>query len=158
MGNVAQQGEPPSIGAWPAEDTVLLWGQLPTHRESWPLTLVFNGRVLTRFSHGICQGGTLVSREVPRFTDIDRAVALVKVSDWMGPNGNKVFWSIVFNHEWASYEVNFDNNSTLGWIHTDETLSLIPGHMPQLPPEATAFVQSVPWGGDGRFLCANLHW
>eukprot|EP00959_Pyramimonas_sp_CCMP1952_P247006 5162605-Pyramimonas_sp.AAC.1 len=67
-------------------------------------------------------------------------------------------WSIVFNHEWASYEVKCVNNSMLGWIHTDETLSLIPGHMPQLRPEAPAFIQSVPWWGDGRFLCANLHW
>eukprot|EP00959_Pyramimonas_sp_CCMP1952_P374093 7834524-Pyramimonas_sp.AAC.1 len=65
-------------------------------------------------------------------------------------------WSMVFNQEWASYEVNFDNTSMPGWIHTDETLSLVPDHMPPLPPEAEAFVQSVPWGGDGRFLCANL--
>eukprot|EP00959_Pyramimonas_sp_CCMP1952_P179032 3742643-Pyramimonas_sp.AAC.1 len=47
MGNSPQPGEPSSIGAWPAGDTVLLWDQLPTHRESWPLFLVFNGRVLT---------------------------------------------------------------------------------------------------------------
>eukprot|EP00959_Pyramimonas_sp_CCMP1952_P223668 4676878-Pyramimonas_sp.AAC.1 len=47
MGNIARQGEPPSIGAWPAEDTIRRWDQLPIHRESWPLTLVFNGRVLT---------------------------------------------------------------------------------------------------------------
>eukprot|EP00959_Pyramimonas_sp_CCMP1952_P438294 9175625-Pyramimonas_sp.AAC.1 len=46
----------------------------------------------------------------------------------------------------------------LGWIHTDETLSLIPGHMPQLSPEAQALVQSVPWKDDGRLLCANFHW
>eukprot|EP00959_Pyramimonas_sp_CCMP1952_P439042 9191327-Pyramimonas_sp.AAC.1 len=78
MGSDPQPGEPPSIGAWPAVDTVRLWGQLPTHRESWPTFLVFNGRVLTRFSYRICQGGTLVSREVPRFTDIDKAVTLVK--------------------------------------------------------------------------------
>eukprot|EP00959_Pyramimonas_sp_CCMP1952_P110227 2306159-Pyramimonas_sp.AAC.1 len=82
MGNGPQPGEPPSIGAWPAGDTVLLRGQLPTHRESWPLIIVFNGRVLARFSCPICQGGTLASREVPRFTDIDKAVTLVEVSDW----------------------------------------------------------------------------
>eukprot|EP00959_Pyramimonas_sp_CCMP1952_P403904 8463598-Pyramimonas_sp.AAC.1 len=34
-----QPGEPPSIGAWPAVDTVRLRDQLPTHRESWPLIL-----------------------------------------------------------------------------------------------------------------------
>eukprot|EP00959_Pyramimonas_sp_CCMP1952_P055203 1153962-Pyramimonas_sp.AAC.1 len=81
MSNSAQAGEPPSIGAWPAGDTVLLWDQLPTHRESWPLILVVDGRVLTRFSCRICQDGTLASREVPRFTDVDKAVTLVKVSD-----------------------------------------------------------------------------
>eukprot|EP00959_Pyramimonas_sp_CCMP1952_P207029 4330777-Pyramimonas_sp.AAC.1 len=84
MGNDPQPGEPPSIGAWPAVDTVHLWDQLPTHRESWPLILVFNGRVLTRFSYRVCQDGTLVPREVPRFTGIDKAVALAKVSDWWG--------------------------------------------------------------------------
>eukprot|EP00959_Pyramimonas_sp_CCMP1952_P170997 3573287-Pyramimonas_sp.AAC.1 len=50
MGSDPQPGEPPSIGAWPAVDTVRLRGQLPTHREPWPLVLVFNGRVFTRFS------------------------------------------------------------------------------------------------------------
>eukprot|EP00959_Pyramimonas_sp_CCMP1952_P410420 8601097-Pyramimonas_sp.AAC.1 len=82
MGNSPQPGEPPSIGAWPAGDTVLLWDQLPTHRESWPLIVVFDGQVLTRFSCLVCQDGTLVSREVPRFSDVDKAVTLVKVSDW----------------------------------------------------------------------------
>eukprot|EP00959_Pyramimonas_sp_CCMP1952_P263471 5509888-Pyramimonas_sp.AAC.1 len=61
---------------WPAEDTVHLWDKLPNHRESWALILVFAGRVLTRFSRRICQDGTLVSREVPKFTDIDKAVTL----------------------------------------------------------------------------------
>eukprot|EP00959_Pyramimonas_sp_CCMP1952_P340862 7139808-Pyramimonas_sp.AAC.1 len=32
MGQDPQPGEPPSIGAWPAVDTVRLWVQLPTHR------------------------------------------------------------------------------------------------------------------------------
>eukprot|EP00959_Pyramimonas_sp_CCMP1952_P046766 976950-Pyramimonas_sp.AAC.1 len=67
-------------------------------------------------------------------------------------------WSIVFNQEWTSYEVNFDNASMLGWIHTGETLSLVPDHKPSLPPEAEACVQSVPWEDGDRFLCANLHW
>eukprot|EP00959_Pyramimonas_sp_CCMP1952_P306711 6418925-Pyramimonas_sp.AAC.1 len=81
MGNSPQPGEPPSIGAWPAGDTVRLWDQLPSHREPWPLIIVFNGRVLTRFSYRICHDGILVSREVPRFIDVDKAVTLVKVSD-----------------------------------------------------------------------------
>eukprot|EP00959_Pyramimonas_sp_CCMP1952_P029515 620179-Pyramimonas_sp.AAC.1 len=65
MGHNAQEGEPPTVGTWPAEDAVHLWDKLPNHRDSWPLILVFARRVLTRFSHRICQGGTLVSREVP---------------------------------------------------------------------------------------------
>eukprot|EP00959_Pyramimonas_sp_CCMP1952_P297921 6231950-Pyramimonas_sp.AAC.1 len=95
---------------------------------------------------------------VPKFTDIDKAVTLVKVGDLQDPTDKQIDRSIVLNHEWASYEVGFDNKSMLGWIHTDETLSLIPGHMPQLSPEAQALVQSVPWRDDGRFLCANYHW
>eukprot|EP00959_Pyramimonas_sp_CCMP1952_P270318 5650816-Pyramimonas_sp.AAC.1 len=65
MGHNAQEGEPPTVGTWPAEDTVHLWDKLPNHRDSWPLILVFAGRVLTRFSYRMCQGGTLVSRDVP---------------------------------------------------------------------------------------------
>eukprot|EP00959_Pyramimonas_sp_CCMP1952_P149969 3138170-Pyramimonas_sp.AAC.1 len=67
-------------------------------------------------------------------------------------------WSIVYNQEWTSYEVIFDNTSMPGWIRTDETLSLVPDRQPPFPPDAEAFVQSVPWEDDGRFLCANLHW
>eukprot|EP00959_Pyramimonas_sp_CCMP1952_P450322 9428848-Pyramimonas_sp.AAC.2 len=80
------------------------------------------------------QDGTLVPREVPRFTDVDKAVTHVEVSDWYDHKEKKMCWSIVFNQEWASYEANSDNTSVLGWIHTDETLSLIPDHMPPLPP------------------------
>eukprot|EP00959_Pyramimonas_sp_CCMP1952_P179121 3744569-Pyramimonas_sp.AAC.1 len=65
MGSRAQGGEPPTVGTWPAEDTAHLWDKLPNHRDSWPLILMFTGRVFTRFSYRICQGGTLVSREVP---------------------------------------------------------------------------------------------
>eukprot|EP00959_Pyramimonas_sp_CCMP1952_P435288 9114857-Pyramimonas_sp.AAC.2 len=46
----------------------------------------------------------------------------------------------------------------IGWIHTDETLSLVPTHRPQLPPEVQERVQSVPWIDDGRFLCSQFHW
>eukprot|EP00959_Pyramimonas_sp_CCMP1952_P123682 2585965-Pyramimonas_sp.AAC.1 len=65
MGREAQGGEPPPAGTWPADDTVHLWEQLPNHRESWELILVFTGRVLTRVSYRICPDGALVSREVP---------------------------------------------------------------------------------------------
>eukprot|EP00959_Pyramimonas_sp_CCMP1952_P158138 3307003-Pyramimonas_sp.AAC.1 len=58
------------LGRGPTADTVRLWDQLPTHTDFWPLVLVFNGRVLTRFSCQVCRDGTLVSRQVPRFTDI----------------------------------------------------------------------------------------
>eukprot|EP00959_Pyramimonas_sp_CCMP1952_P017716 375657-Pyramimonas_sp.AAC.1 len=57
--------------------------KIPNHRESWELVLVFAGRVLTRFSYRVCPDGTVVSREVPRFTDIDKAVSLVKQEDQM---------------------------------------------------------------------------
>eukprot|EP00959_Pyramimonas_sp_CCMP1952_P196376 4105922-Pyramimonas_sp.AAC.1 len=82
MGQAPKAGEPPTIGSWPTADTVRLWHQLPAHRDSWPLVLVFNGRVLTRFSCQVCRDGTLVSHEVPRFTDIDKAVTLATVDDW----------------------------------------------------------------------------
>eukprot|EP00959_Pyramimonas_sp_CCMP1952_P301645 6311577-Pyramimonas_sp.AAC.1 len=134
MGHNAQEGEPPTVGTWLAEDTVHLWDKLPNHRDSWPLFFVFAGRVPTRFSHRICQGVTLVSREVPRFTDIDKAVTLVRVGNPADIGTQQM--SVVFNHEWASYEVTFDNESVIAWIRTDETLSLVPNHRPQLPPEA----------------------
>eukprot|EP00959_Pyramimonas_sp_CCMP1952_P354158 7420109-Pyramimonas_sp.AAC.1 len=113
MGNVAQQGEPPSVGAGPAEDRVHLWDQLPNHRGSWPFIIVFNGWALTCFSHRICQDGTLVSRGVPKFTDIGRAGTLVKVGNLEDTRDKQISWSIVFNHEWASYEVDFNDNSML---------------------------------------------
>eukprot|EP00959_Pyramimonas_sp_CCMP1952_P347794 7285318-Pyramimonas_sp.AAC.1 len=76
MNNPAQEGEPPSVGTWPADDTHHLWKRLPNHHELRDLVLVFTGRVPTRFSRRVCPDGTLVSREVPRFTDIDKAVSL----------------------------------------------------------------------------------
>eukprot|EP00959_Pyramimonas_sp_CCMP1952_P050531 1055802-Pyramimonas_sp.AAC.1 len=119
----------PTVGTWPAEDTVHLWDKLPKS-----LIILFAGRVLARFSRRICSDGTLVSREVPRFTD--KTVTLVRV----GPRDNSALhqmsWSVVFNREWASCEVAFDNESMIAWIHNDETLSLIPNHRPQLSPEA----------------------
>eukprot|EP00959_Pyramimonas_sp_CCMP1952_P074017 1547036-Pyramimonas_sp.AAC.1 len=83
MGREAQEGEPPSAGTWPADDTIHLWEHLPNHRESWELILVFTGRVLIRFSYRICPDGALVSREVPRLTDIDKAVTLVRQTNQM---------------------------------------------------------------------------
>eukprot|EP00959_Pyramimonas_sp_CCMP1952_P453880 9469016-Pyramimonas_sp.AAC.1 len=136
MGQDPKAGEPPTIGAWPAADTVRLWGQLPTHRDSWPLVLVFNGRVLTRFLHRVCHDGTFVSREVTRFTE------------WPDVNRMLTSWSLVFSQEWTSYEVNFDDNSMLGWIHADETVTLRPDFR-HWSDRADAFIQSVPWDDDG---------
>eukprot|EP00959_Pyramimonas_sp_CCMP1952_P067536 1409685-Pyramimonas_sp.AAC.1 len=104
MGKYPKTGEPSTIGAWPAVDTVRLWDQLPTRRDSWPLVLVFNGRVLTRFPYRVRQDGTLVSREVPRFTHIDKVVTLTKVDDWWDADIKWMSLSIVFNQEWTSYE------------------------------------------------------
>eukprot|EP00959_Pyramimonas_sp_CCMP1952_P194219 4061673-Pyramimonas_sp.AAC.1 len=75
MNYPAQEGGPPSAGTWPAGDTRHLWPHLPNldHHEQWDIILVFTGRVLTRFSCRVCPDGTLVSREVPKFTDIDKA-------------------------------------------------------------------------------------
>eukprot|EP00959_Pyramimonas_sp_CCMP1952_P262194 5483041-Pyramimonas_sp.AAC.1 len=42
MGREAQEGELPTVGAWPAEDTVHLWEKLPNHRESWAPILGFH--------------------------------------------------------------------------------------------------------------------
>eukprot|EP00959_Pyramimonas_sp_CCMP1952_P340643 7134614-Pyramimonas_sp.AAC.1 len=39
MGREAQEGELSTVGTWPADDTVHLWGKLPNHRESWELNL-----------------------------------------------------------------------------------------------------------------------
>eukprot|EP00959_Pyramimonas_sp_CCMP1952_P410416 8601011-Pyramimonas_sp.AAC.1 len=157
MGQCPKAGELLAIGAWPAADAVRLWDQLPTHRDSWPLVLVFNGRVLTRFSRRVCRDGALVSREVPGFTDIDKAVTLATVDDWPDVNRKLASWSLVFSQEWTSYEVNFDDNSMLGWIHADETVTLRPDFR-HWSDRADAFIQSVPWDDDGRFLCAGLHW
>eukprot|EP00959_Pyramimonas_sp_CCMP1952_P365384 7652465-Pyramimonas_sp.AAC.1 len=76
MNDPAQEGGPPSAGTWPADDTHNLWPHLPNHYELWDLFLLFTGRVLTRFLHRVCPDGALVSREVPRFTDILKAVSL----------------------------------------------------------------------------------
>eukprot|EP00959_Pyramimonas_sp_CCMP1952_P277068 5791850-Pyramimonas_sp.AAC.1 len=78
MGYPAQEGEPPSAGTWHAGDARHLWPRLPNHKqhEQWDIIIVFTGRVLTRFSFRVCSDGALVSREVPKFTDIDKAVSL----------------------------------------------------------------------------------
>eukprot|EP00959_Pyramimonas_sp_CCMP1952_P307523 6436864-Pyramimonas_sp.AAC.1 len=60
-----------------------------------------------------------------------------------------MFWSVLFNREWASDEVTFDSESMVAWIHTDETLSLVPNRRPQLSPEAQERVLSAPWEDDG---------
>eukprot|EP00959_Pyramimonas_sp_CCMP1952_P237549 4964312-Pyramimonas_sp.AAC.1 len=49
-------------------------------------------------------GRDFVSRGVPRFTDIDKAVTIVKVSDLWDRREKKMHWSIVFNQERTSYE------------------------------------------------------
>eukprot|EP00959_Pyramimonas_sp_CCMP1952_P087792 1836982-Pyramimonas_sp.AAC.1 len=66
-------------------------------------------------------------------------------------------WALVFSQGWTSYEVDFDDNSMLGWIHTDETVTLLPDFR-EWPDRADEFIRSVPWDDDGRFLCAELHW
>eukprot|EP00959_Pyramimonas_sp_CCMP1952_P020599 434666-Pyramimonas_sp.AAC.1 len=78
MNYPAQEGEPPSVGTWHAGDTHHLWPRLPNlnHHEQWGIILVFTGRVLTRFSYRVCPDATLAPREVPKFTDIDKAVSL----------------------------------------------------------------------------------
>eukprot|EP00959_Pyramimonas_sp_CCMP1952_P131142 2741751-Pyramimonas_sp.AAC.1 len=81
MGQATAAGQPSAIGSWPTAETVRLWDQPPTHRDFWPLTVVFNGRVLSRFSCRDCRDGTPVSRQVPRFTDIDKVVPLQTIMD-----------------------------------------------------------------------------
>eukprot|EP00959_Pyramimonas_sp_CCMP1952_P393127 8237251-Pyramimonas_sp.AAC.1 len=78
MGNQARDGEPPKVGTLHVNGIRDLWPCVPNlkHHEQWGIILVFTGRVLTRFSYRACPGGTLVSREVPKFTDIDKAVSL----------------------------------------------------------------------------------
>eukprot|EP00959_Pyramimonas_sp_CCMP1952_P232153 4851701-Pyramimonas_sp.AAC.1 len=66
-------------------------------------------------------------------------------------------WALVFSQEWTSYEVDFDDNSMLGWVHADETATLRPDYR-NWPDRADAFIRSVPWDDDGRFLCVDLHW
>eukprot|EP00959_Pyramimonas_sp_CCMP1952_P354368 7423701-Pyramimonas_sp.AAC.1 len=48
--------------------------------------------------------------------------------------------------------------SIIVWSHTDETLTLHPDVRHIWLERADAFIQSVPWEDDGRFLCAELHW
>eukprot|EP00959_Pyramimonas_sp_CCMP1952_P173140 3618302-Pyramimonas_sp.AAC.1 len=75
MGNQARNGEPPKVGTLHVNDMRHLWPCLPKlkHHEQWDIILVFTGRVLARFSRRVYPDGTLVSREVPKFTDIDKA-------------------------------------------------------------------------------------
>eukprot|EP00959_Pyramimonas_sp_CCMP1952_P107829 2254754-Pyramimonas_sp.AAC.1 len=44
MNNPAQEGEPPSVGTWPADDTHHLWPHLPNlnHHEQCDIVLVFH--------------------------------------------------------------------------------------------------------------------
>eukprot|EP00959_Pyramimonas_sp_CCMP1952_P354857 7433316-Pyramimonas_sp.AAC.1 len=53
MGNQARNGEPPKVGTLHVEDMRHLWPCLPNlkHHKQWEITLVFTGRVLTRFSY-----------------------------------------------------------------------------------------------------------
>eukprot|EP00959_Pyramimonas_sp_CCMP1952_P142557 2984456-Pyramimonas_sp.AAC.1 len=110
MGYPAQEGEPPSVGTWHAGDTRHLWPRLPNHKqhEQWDIILVFTGRVLTRFSYRVCPDGALVPREVPKSTDIDKAVSLVRQVDQM-------CWTVLFDRELSSHEVTFDNTSIIAW-------------------------------------------
>eukprot|EP00959_Pyramimonas_sp_CCMP1952_P140742 2945527-Pyramimonas_sp.AAC.1 len=73
-------------------------------------------------------------------TDIDKAVTLAKVGDWIDRDEKRMIWSVVFNQEWTSYEVTFDNASMPVWIHTDEILALIPDHRPPPPDRAEEFL------------------
>eukprot|EP00959_Pyramimonas_sp_CCMP1952_P370690 7763715-Pyramimonas_sp.AAC.1 len=66
---MARRGHSPSVG--PASDPQRVLAVNYCFR--WPGA--------HSFLYRICQGGTPVSREVRRFTDIDKAVTLVKVSD-----------------------------------------------------------------------------
>eukprot|EP00959_Pyramimonas_sp_CCMP1952_P380039 7961287-Pyramimonas_sp.AAC.1 len=110
MGNQAREGEPPKVGALNVEDMRHLWPCLPNlkNHEQWGVILVFTGRVLTRFSYRVCPDGTLVSREVPRFTDIDSAVSFVR-------QRNQMRWAVLFDRELSSYEVIFDDASIIAW-------------------------------------------
>eukprot|EP00959_Pyramimonas_sp_CCMP1952_P345182 7228969-Pyramimonas_sp.AAC.1 len=45
----------------------------------------------------------------------------------------------------------------LVWIQTDETVTLRPDFRHR-SDRAEAFIRSVPWDDDGRFLCADLRW
>eukprot|EP00959_Pyramimonas_sp_CCMP1952_P470182 9496231-Pyramimonas_sp.AAC.1 len=139
MGQAPEANQPAAIGSWPTAGTVRLWDQLPTHREIWPLVLVFHGRVLTRCSYRVCRDGTLVSRQVPRFTDVDKVVQLATVLDWSRSNERLTTWVLVFSREWTSYEVEFDANSMLAWIHTDETVTLRPDFR-EWPDRAAEFL------------------
>eukprot|EP00959_Pyramimonas_sp_CCMP1952_P259323 5421477-Pyramimonas_sp.AAC.1 len=90
-----------------------LWPGLSNlkHHEQWDIFLVFTGRVLARFSYRACPDGTLVSREVPKFTDIDKAVSLVR-------QANQMRWAVLFDRDLSSYEVTFDNASIIAWVNT----------------------------------------
>eukprot|EP00959_Pyramimonas_sp_CCMP1952_P222061 4642496-Pyramimonas_sp.AAC.1 len=67
-------------------------------------------------------------------------------------------WSVLFNRELSSYEVTFDSESIIAWIHTDERLILSWNRWPPLSDEIQDRVLSVLWEDDGRFLCYRYHW
>eukprot|EP00959_Pyramimonas_sp_CCMP1952_P387855 8128111-Pyramimonas_sp.AAC.1 len=58
-------------------------------------------------------------------------------------------WSVLFNRELSAFEVNFDNESIIAWIQTDERIILSWNYWPTLSNEVQDRVLSVPWEDDG---------
>eukprot|EP00959_Pyramimonas_sp_CCMP1952_P471256 9498104-Pyramimonas_sp.AAC.1 len=153
MGNSARNGEPPKVGTLHANDIRHLWPCIPNlkHHEQLDIILIFTGRVLTRFSYRVCPDGTLVSREVPKFTDVDKAVSLVRLA-------NQMRWTVLFDHELFSYEVTFDSASIIAWVNTDERLIINWDRETRLETAIQDRIISTPWDDDGRFLSFRYHW
>eukprot|EP00959_Pyramimonas_sp_CCMP1952_P055125 1152435-Pyramimonas_sp.AAC.1 len=67
-------------------------------------------------------------------------------------------WTALFDHDLSSYEVTFDSDSVIAWVNADERLIIDWSHRPILEIAIQDRIISVPWEGDGRFLCFRYHW
>eukprot|EP00959_Pyramimonas_sp_CCMP1952_P363248 7606869-Pyramimonas_sp.AAC.1 len=67
-------------------------------------------------------------------------------------------WTALFDRELSSYEVTFDSESVIAWVHTDESLIIDWNHRPILETAIQDRILSIPWDDDGRFLCCRYRW
>eukprot|EP00959_Pyramimonas_sp_CCMP1952_P101968 2132490-Pyramimonas_sp.AAC.1 len=61
-------------------------------------------------------------------------------------------WTALFDRDFFSHEVTFDNESVISWVRTDERLIIDWNHRPILGTAIQDRIISIPWDDDGRSL------